>query len=110
MESTKIRTLGPLLSYLDEIDNAMSYAYEDLVFTKNNVFILQFDESKENAFFVYFNEDCEEQAKKNISTLLTTSSKSKGIDITIIGHYSLKSSESNEELTIEFFPIGDLVS
>ena len=44
----------------------ISYAYDDLVFPENTIFLMQFDDTDLNNLFVSFQEDCEVQARENI--------------------------------------------
>ena len=44
----------------------VSYAYDDLVVPQHTAFLIQFDDTHQNNFFCYFNDECDKESKEHI--------------------------------------------
>ena len=78
----------------------ITYAYDDLVFPDNGVFIVQFDEQNNNNLFCYFQEDCNPADRQNIFTSLSGECAQKKCSIELKGGYTLE--QDGENIQIKF--------
>jgi hypothetical protein len=78
----------------------ISYAYEDLVFTENTAFLIQFDDNNLNNLFCYFHEDCDSKSREAILYSLKNVCKAKKCTLELKGDFSLK--QKNDEVQIQF--------
>lgn len=79
----------------------ISYAYDDLVFPENTVFILQFDDVDLNNLYCYFQEDCEEQARQNVIDALEKECAKHSSRITYNGTYTLEMKGENMDISFK---------
>lgn len=100
--SESIRELGKIRETVLSTGLDISYAYDDLVFSENNVFILRFDDRIANKLYLYFNSDCFPDEAKIFTTRLSISGKIGGFQIVKSGTFSLNQKEDSEEIEIEF--------
>lgn len=89
---------------LDATGLEISYAYDDLVFPENTVFIMQFDDANLDNVFVHFQEDCEVQARQNVIDALTKSCEKEKCSLTYKGTFVLDA--QGENMNINFTPIA----
>jgi len=96
------RPLGRVSNIIQATGLEMSYAYDDLVFADNSVFLIRFDEKLENSIHLFFNTDCIETEKVRLEKLLRDAAKVEKFKIASVGLFSLKQLDEKEELEIEF--------
>lgn len=96
------RALGRVRNIFQATGLEISYAYDDLMFSDNSVFIVRFDENVENMLHLYFNEDCEKSEAERIEQIFMKASKNEGFSIGIKGLFSLQQSDGSEEISIKF--------
>lgn len=77
----------------------VAYAYDDLVFPEETVFIIKFDDENLNHLYCYFHQDLELQARGNIMDVLMEKAKVKQVTMTYRGDYTLKESASHAGAT-----------
>lgn len=83
---------------LDATGLEISYAYDDLVFPENTVFIMQFDDADLNNLFVSFQEDCEDQARDNIILALQKECEKRDYGLTYNGTFLLDLKGENMDI------------
>lgn len=79
----------------------VSYAYDDLVFPDETVFIIQFDDVNLNNLYIYFQEDCEEQARKNVIKEVEKECLKRQCQLTYRGQYILEAKGENMEIKFQ---------
>ena len=87
---------------LDATGLDITYAYDDLVFPEETVFIMQFDDKNTDNIFVHFHEDCEVPARNNVIKVLTKSCEEYKCSLTYKGTFVLD--EKGENMNINFTP------
>jgi hypothetical protein len=75
----------------------VAYAYEDLVFSEDAVFIIQYHETNPNYFYCWFNIECYEPVKQQILTNLSTTARLNKLEINYAGTFELLESEAEGE-------------
>lgn len=78
----------------------ITYAYDDLVFPENTVFIMQFDDVDLDNVYCHFHEDCEEQARLNVISVLAKACAKRECRLTYKGTFSLD--QKGENMDIKF--------
>ena len=78
----------------------ISYAYDDLVFPEHAVFIIQYDDKKEDSFFCHFREECEPEEKKRIMADLIKSFRDEKCTIAEKGKFRLE--QKGEMIDVHF--------
>lgn len=101
MENT-LRPLGTVMQVLEELGHKVTYAYDDLVFTEHNDFLLQFSNCAPE-LSLFFNTQCSHQQVEKIEQQLIPSADRVGLSIVTKGRYSVTGSDDDENLKIEFF-------
>jgi hypothetical protein len=94
------RPLGVVKAMLEQIGIEVTYAYEDLVFLKDNHFLLQFGKVGEILFFHANVETVDAEAQQFFAAIQAVASAQ---DITLIrrGRYRLSAGE-DENLSLQF--------
>lgn len=100
MAFSKFRDLGKVQGALSELGIEVAYAYDDLVFTEHNTFMLRFDDECENNLFLHFNKDCTE--KEGISKILNYKFETIGCTLTEDKNYDLVSKTETETFDVVF--------
>ena len=77
----------------------VAYAYDDMVFPEETVFIIKYDDADMNHLFCCFHQDLELQARGNIMDVLIEKAKAQKVNITYGGDYYLQENASNKEAT-----------
>lgn len=103
MTKIQFRPLGEILEIIQQIGFDISYAYDDLLFSEHNVFIIRFDQSGNKKVWLYFNEDCDIARRKSIGDQLKSAFLSKKVEIQHGGLFSVQQIEGKEELELKFF-------
>lgn len=80
----------------------VTYAYDDLVFPDNTVFIIQFDDVDVNNVFCHFQEDCEVSARENVLRELAKECEKRSCTVTYSGTFVLDL--KGEDMDIKFTP------
>ena len=78
----------------------ITYAYEDLVFPDNGVFIIQFDDENNDNLFCYFREKCKPADRETIFTNLSAECAKKKCSIVDKGAFTLE--QHGENIQIKF--------
>lgn len=78
----------------------ITYAYEDLVFPDNGVFIIQFDEENNDNLFCYFQEECNPTDRNTIYAKLAAECIKKKCSIVDKGAFTLE--QDGENIQIKF--------
>ncbi|WP_346861492.1 hypothetical protein [uncultured Draconibacterium sp.] len=78
----------------------ITYAYDDLVFPDNGVFIIQFDDSSTDNLFCYFQEECNPVDRENIFASLSNEASQKKATLELKGGYTLE--QQGENIQIKF--------
>lgn len=94
------RPLGIVKEMLEQLGIEVSYAYEDLIFIKDNHFLLQFGKTGELLFFYANVETVETDARQIFATILPVAS-GQGLTLIHRGQYRISAGE-NENLSLEF--------
>uniref|UniRef100_Q3AQB4 Uncharacterized protein n=1 Tax=Chlorobium chlorochromatii (strain CaD3) TaxID=340177 RepID=Q3AQB4_CHLCH len=101
MEST-VRPLGTVMQVLEELGHKVTYAYDDLVFTEHNDFLLQFTNHAPE-LSLFFNTSCPRQQAEKVEQQLIPAADRVGLSVITKGRYSVTGNEDEENLKIEFF-------
>jgi alpha-D-ribose 1-methylphosphonate 5-triphosphate synthase subunit PhnH len=94
------RPLGIVTEMLEQIRVEVTYAYEDLVFIKDNHFLLQFGKVGEILFFHANIDTVKEDAQQLFATIQAVAS-AQGITLIHRGRYQLSAGEG-ENLSLQF--------
>lgn len=84
---------------LDATGLEVAYAYDDLVFPEETVFIIKYDDKNVNNLFCYFHQDFELEARGNVMDVLMEKAGERKVTITYAGDYILKENEAYEGAT-----------
>jgi len=87
---------------MNEIGFEPGYAYDDLVFSNDAVFIVQFDSESENKMKLFINEDCEKDVSNSIRTGFINLAEKEGIEVIYNGTYHLNAKDEKEQIEIVF--------
>lgn len=94
------RPLALLFEITEEAGFSITYEYDDLAFGSHNAFIFRFTDIPEK-IELFFNQDLETDAKRDLTSKFKNAAKPKGITIIQKGSYSLTQAEG-ENINIEF--------
>ena len=97
-----LRPLGKIREIVLSTGLDISYAYDDLVFSENSVFILQFDETFQDRIRLYFNSDCNSKEAQVLEKRLLIAGQIGEFTIVNSGLFSLEQKEGKEEIEIRF--------
>jgi len=101
--SKKFRELSPIKELVEELGFTISYPFDDLLFVDSNAFLVQFNDSEANSFFIYFNESLNPLAAKELGNKITSLACTKKIQIKLEGKFQLtQKNEHDEELELRF--------
>jgi hypothetical protein len=96
------------LNDVHEIMNQMGfepgYAYDDLIFSDNAIFIVQFNKSKKGEVMLHINKDCIESVESKIRKTFPEVAKKKGISVVQGIAFSMEQKEDTEEIELVFNP------
>ncbi len=76
----------------------VSYAYDDLVFPEETVFMIQFDDVNLNNIYIYFQEDLETFARENVIKQIEKECIKKKCTLTYKGTYVLDFKGENMDI------------
>jgi hypothetical protein len=94
------RPLGAVKEMLEQVGIEVTYAYEDLVFIKDNHFLLQFGKVGKMLFFYANVETAAANAQQLVATLLPLAT-SQGFTLISRGRYRLSAGDA-DNLSLEF--------
>lgn len=94
------RPLGTVKEMLEQVGVEVTYAYEDLVFIKDNHFLLQFGKVAEALFFYANAETADADAQQLFATLLPVAN-AQGFTLIHRGRYRLSAGDG-ENLSLQF--------
>jgi len=94
------RPLGAVKEMLEQVGIEVTYAYEDLVFIKDNHFLLQFGKVGKMLFFYANAETDAMDAQQHLATLLPLAT-AQGFTLIPRGRYRLSAGD-DENLSLEF--------
>ncbi len=83
----------------------ISYAYEDLVFPENTVFIIQFDDKNPDNLICYFHKDCDIKSRNQIYGRLKNECHLKNCTLDLKGCFILE--QQSEEIQIQFSKLAN---
>jgi hypothetical protein len=96
------RPLGKVRDIFQATGLDINYAYDDLVFSENSVFIIRFDIVKSEGLHLYFNVDCDEGESKRIKKCICDACKTSEFEILGFGQFTVKQIDGKEELELKF--------
>lgn len=102
MSTIQFRPLGEILEIIQQIGFDISYAYDDLLFSSYNVFILRFDVSNQKQIWLHFNKDCQLEKRITIQEQLKKVSGKK-FELLDGSLFSVQQLEGKEEIELKFF-------
>lgn len=101
--STTYRELTKIKELIEELGFLISYPFDDLLFVDSNAFLIQFNDEKADAFFMYFNKDLQEEARNQICEKIHVLAATKRIKITEKGFFQLEQKQTkDDELELKF--------
>ena len=103
--STIYRELTKIKELIEELGFTISYPYDDLLFVDSNAFLIQFDDTNLNSFFLHFNDCLSQEVQTELKDRITSSSTEKGLKINQKGQFQLKQKEGGDnEVELKFIP------
>lgn len=103
MEKIPFRPLSEILEIVQQTGFDISYAYDDLLFSDHNVFIIRFDETNEKRLWLHFNHECEPAASKSIYKKLKELALAMELELINGSLFSVEQVEGKEEIELKFF-------
>jgi len=98
----KFMPLNKVSTIMQEVGFEPGYAYDDLVFANDAVFLIQFDAVDNSKLLLYFNEDCEQNVARKLEIGLINAAVKENFKLVLSGHFSLYQEEGSEEITVKF--------
>ncbi len=96
-ELTKIKEL------IEELGFTISYPYDDLLFIDSNAFLIQFNDSKKDSFFAFFNESMNDAVVDDLDKKMKDLAFVKKLEVESKGRFKLAQKEGcDEELELKF--------
>jgi hypothetical protein len=100
--SIVFRPLNKVHEIMADVGYEPGYAYDDLVFSNDAVFIIQFDNEDESKLKLFINNDCIETEYTRLKTELNKKALQKEFNLIYSGKFTLSSKEESEEIEIAF--------
>ncbi|WP_372755550.1 hypothetical protein [Labilibaculum sp.] len=101
--TTTYRELTKIKELIEELGFFISYPFDDLLFVDSNAFLIQFNDEKANAFFLYFNQTLHTDAMENIRGRIEDLATTKKIHIAEKGLFQLQQkADSEDEIELKF--------
>jgi hypothetical protein len=97
------RPLTRIQNMIESLGLSITYAYDDLVFTEHNTFVLQMGEKGEFVA-VYLNNDLNEPVRPDMIREVTAAGAKQELLITHKGYYSIEEAQG-ENVNIRFYPV-----
>lgn len=100
----EFKPLGKVSALMQKVGFETGYAYDDLVFADNAVFIIQMDKSDASRLMLFINHECEKTEAMRIENKLIQFSGSYGFKtIENKGLFSMAQKEGSEEIDLKFY-------
>lgn len=101
--STVFRSLMPAKELVEAMGFSISYPHDDLIFIDNNAFLLRYNDFKEKAFFLYFNQELESIKKKELRSYVLQAACDCKVEVEIKGTFKVRPSlEKQGELELVY--------
>ena len=97
------RPLNTIHELMNQIGYEPGYVYDDLVFSNDAVFIIQFDKNSPGKVDLFINRDCIKSESDRIKEVFTIKALQKNIEVSYKGLFQLSSKEDTEEIDIAFY-------
>lgn len=97
------RPLNLVHELMSQIGYEPGYAYDDLVFSNDGVFIVQFGENARRDMKLFINKECDIDESERISLGLNNCSIKKDVIVNYAGMFALNSIAETEEIQITFY-------
>jgi hypothetical protein len=98
----KFRPLNVVSKIMQHVGFEPGYAYDDLVFSDNAVFLIQFDNADEKTLNLFFNEDCLQDFASEITIKMNEAARKENFTLVSKGKFSLNQENDKDEITIKF--------
>jgi hypothetical protein len=98
----KFRPLNAVHELMNKTGYEPAYAYDDLVFSTDAIFIVQFDDKNPSLLTLFINKDCIESERDRIKTIFTSHANDKNLTVKFDGSFELCESKQNESFDIVF--------
>lgn len=100
--NTELKPLWRAKNMINDVDLEVTYEYDDLVFVKNNPFLLRFDLEDVSKIYVHFNVDCESDAVESLSKVLEISAQTNELELLVDKKYKMTPNEAQNDIQIQF--------
>lgn len=100
--SIQFRPLNKVHQFMNEIGYEPGYAYDDLVFSNDAIFIVQFSDQNTQELKLFINKDCIESESDRIKTQFTARADAEKFAVNFSGNFSLIEKEDTKEIDILF--------
>jgi hypothetical protein len=97
MNTQIIKPLGKITAILADLGLEVTYAYDDLVFVQECVFLLQFTEDL-TSLNIFYNIECEPTEANHVVEAIIAATKTQGFSLTPKGTYTLI---ENDDQTVD---------
>lgn len=94
--------LNKVHEFMNKLGYEPGYAYDDLVFSNDAVFIVQFDKNDNKNLGIYLNKDCINSEADRIKKEFKEVAKQDKIKVSYNGTFSLQANPKTEEIDILF--------
>ncbi|MBL6957269.1 MAG: hypothetical protein ISR54_10730 [Chlorobium phaeobacteroides] len=95
------RALGIVREIVTEMGHEVTYAYEDLIFSDHNAYLLQFTDTPDT-LNLYFNIELSDEDGEAIAKKLNAAADTRHMSLVNKGHYEL-SENADDAIDIKFF-------
>lgn len=100
--SLEFKPLGIVKEIIEACGTNISYMYDDLIFIEHNPYMVQFSDSGEREFYVFFNENIESEPCAELKLKMVAEGKLREFKVIFKGYYKMVPDEEKEEFKIEF--------
>ncbi|MCU4157138.1 hypothetical protein J1N10_14215 [Carboxylicivirga sp. A043] len=101
--SQSFRTLMPAKEFIENMGFAISYPHDDLIFIDTNAFLLRYNDARDSSFFLYFNEELNEQKQNELRSYVLQTACDTNVEIEIRGSFKVQPSlKSKGELEVVY--------
>lgn len=101
--SINFRPLNDVTHMMEHVGFEVGYAYDDLVFSENAVFIVQFGDSETKELKLFLNVDCEKKEVQRIEKGMKVVASDKGYVVIPSGTFELSQKDGADEIDIRFY-------
>lgn len=100
--SIEFRPLNKVHQFMNEIGYEPGYAYDDLVFSNDAIFIIQFSDTNPKDLKLFINKDCIDSESDRIKTQFKVRAQEEKFLVNYSGNFSLEQKEESKEIQINF--------